>query len=141
MEVNGTKNLTTATPVPDKDSYDLQSILTHEVGHFLGLAHTLKPDATMNRTYRPGTMGFRNPSPDDVLAICAAYPPGRPVTRACYPEPRHGFSSECATDPPPGGCSTALLSSSRGAGRACWLTVAFGAAASRARRRARRSPR
>jgi hypothetical protein len=55
---------------------DLQSIITHEAGHFLGLGHeTLVKGATMNAGYTPGTTAFRTLEPDDVNGICTIYPP------------------------------------------------------------------
>ena len=36
--------------------YDLQSILTHEIGHFIGLDHSLDDEATMNADYMIGTI-------------------------------------------------------------------------------------
>jgi hypothetical protein len=76
------------------DGADLVSILTHEVGHFLGLDHSLEPEAVMRPGYRAGGDSLRTLTPDDVAGICTVYPPGRAVeTTSC--EPRHGFSSEC----------------------------------------------
>ena len=69
---------------------DLDSVLTHEVGHWFGLDHSKDPNATMFAEYGGGT-GFRTLSADDERGICAIYPPGRtPTTQSC--EPRHGFS-------------------------------------------------
>jgi hypothetical protein len=73
--------------------YDLQSILTHEIGHFVGLDHSLVPDATMNAAYDPGDTSLRTLAPDDVAALCAAYPPNRPGR--CDPAPHGGYASEC----------------------------------------------
>jgi hypothetical protein len=74
---------------------DLQSILTHEVGHFLGMAHTPTTDTVS--TMRPGWngvgTGLRSLSTDDEAGICDIYPPGTAVPTTC--EPRHGFASEC----------------------------------------------
>src|SRR5437868_4319055 len=41
IQLGGTAGISTADPVPP-NSFDLQSILTHEAGHFLGMAHTDK---------------------------------------------------------------------------------------------------
>ncbi len=79
---------------------DLDSVLTHEVGHWLGLDHSRDSSATMFAKYGGGT-GLRTLADDDEAAICAIYPPGRAVaTHSC--EPRHGFSDRCAADQPPG---------------------------------------
>jgi len=78
---------------------DLQSVVTHEAGHFLGLAHTQpkNADATMFAIYTPGSTALRDLTDDDRAAICAAHPPG-PITATCDPTPRHGFSPLCAAD-------------------------------------------
>lgn len=73
---------------------DFHSVITHEIGHFLGLSHSNQPGATMRPSYAPGNTSMASIEPDDVAGICAALPPGREVrTNSC--EPRHGFSSEC----------------------------------------------
>lgn len=57
---------------------DLEAVLTHELGHVLGLAHSDAPGATM----QPETEGFataelKTLEPDDMAGICAIYPPGK----------------------------------------------------------------
>ena len=104
LEVNSTAAL--QLTIGDEDvQYDLASILTHEAGHMLGLAHSDVDGATMTVEYVPGDIELRDPHPDDVAAICAAFPPGEDVS-SCDPEPRHGFSTVCGDDVPPDeGCS------------------------------------
>jgi MYXO-CTERM domain-containing protein len=71
---------------------DLESIVTHEAGHFLGLAHSSVASATMAPRY-PG-LSIRSLAPDDEEGICAVYPPG--TTPVCgQPEPIYGFSKYC----------------------------------------------
>lgn len=78
---------------------DLQSIVTHEAGHFLGLAHSPEQDATMNANYSSGDLSFRTLSPDDQAAICAAYPTARKVAQCSAPAtPRNGFSVQCGAE-------------------------------------------
>ena len=72
---------------------DLPSVVLHESGHFLGLAHSDADTAVMQPTLDRGVLR-RDLTPDDVLAICATYPPGE-LNPYCDPEPRHGFSTEC----------------------------------------------
>ncbi len=92
--------------VVDQDVvYDLQSILTHEIGHFIGLDHTPDYTATMNAAYEKGTISLRTLEIDDEEALCAAYPASRQV--ACDPDPRGQFASKCGHEQvEPVGCST-----------------------------------
>jgi hypothetical protein len=109
MEINTAQSsFSLADPVPP-DGYDLESVLTHEAGHFLGLAHSASADAAMSPTYMPGSTHHRQLAPDDVAAICSAYNPdgtrltaaGPVPAMACDPTPRHGFASECTPPTPP----------------------------------------
>lgn len=59
---------------PPADGYDLQSAMTHEVGHMLGIAHSPVVDAAMFAAYEPGSTKQRKLHADDGAAICAAYP-------------------------------------------------------------------
>jgi hypothetical protein len=71
-EVNTAQHqITTAEPPPSGQAVDLQAILTHEAGHFLGLAHATDTSAIMYAYYQPGAIGL---TADDVQGICAAYP-------------------------------------------------------------------
>jgi hypothetical protein len=76
--------------------YDLQSIVTHEAGHFIGMDHTPDFLATMNAGYQQGSTELRTIETDDIDGACAAYPPTRNVQ--CNPEPRGGFTDTCSTD-------------------------------------------
>lgn len=105
MEVNTHEHRVTLTdPVPS-DGYDFASIVTHESGHFLGLAHSGDSRATMFASYQPGQTAMRNLTQDDVSGICTVYRPdgtrlvlGDKATAgdSCDPTPRHGFTRECA---------------------------------------------
>jgi hypothetical protein len=74
---------------------DLASVVVHEAGHFLGLDHSLAPDATMQKGYTPGTIGNRTLSGDDVAGICATYPEGREFPGGQTCEPRGKYSPKC----------------------------------------------
>jgi hypothetical protein len=122
--------------------YDLQSILTHEIGHFIGLDHTLDFLASMNAGYTEGSTELRSLEIDDVDAICTVYPPGRDAL--CATKPRNGFVSECqqVLGGEDEGCSVAVerdddpAEHARGAGV---VAVLLSISAAARRRRARSS--
>lgn len=74
---------------------DLASVVTHEAGHFLGLAHSRDPTATMSAAYLPMSVAFRSLHPDDVAGICAAFPPGSDGAGCRAPTLTGGYSGEC----------------------------------------------
>lgn len=124
--------------------YDLPSIATHEVGHFLGLSHSPDTTATMYADYMPGDVELRTLAPDDIAGICAIFPPGDAVPADCDPTPRRGLASECSPAPieaeQTGCCSVAPGSAgSSGQTAVAAVVLAFGLAASRRRERAHRS--
>lgn len=103
IEVNTANNTVTITDDPAKIQYDLQAILTHEVGHFIGVAHSPDPSAVMFASYSPGSTSQRKLHPDDVDAVCGIYPESS--DNKCNTEPRNGYSPDC-DDPETGGiCS------------------------------------
>jgi hypothetical protein len=59
------------------DEVDVLAVLTHEIGHFLGLAHSDAPGATMQPEVKGfATLELESLEPDDMAGICAIYPPG-----------------------------------------------------------------
>ncbi len=115
---------------------DLESVLSHEVGHFLGIAHSDDVDATMFPFYQEGTTEIRSLSADDETAICILYPPDRDVDASCNPLPRHGFSPECRNDQTEGGCNATSRRTDR-----LWVLLPLGALLIAARRRHRTASR
>ncbi|MCA9632699.1 MAG: matrixin family metalloprotease [Myxococcales bacterium] len=101
VEINSVENELTTTDQGVK--IDMLSIVTHEAGHFLGLSHTVKGDATMYARYNPGSTSLRTLTADDAAGMCEIYPPGREAD-SCSFDPRHGFSGECS-GPVDEGCS------------------------------------
>lgn len=75
----------------DRAHHDLPSVLTHEVGHALGLAHeTSLEDATMYPETPKGETGQRTLSPDDEAGILEVYggavePPAGPAGCTAVP--------------------------------------------------------
>jgi len=65
------------------EGIDLQTVVTHEVGHFIGPAHGGGPNTLMaarlcdsgDRCARD-RVSSRRPATDDIAAVCALYPPG-----------------------------------------------------------------
>lgn len=72
--------------------YDLQSIVLHEVGHFIGLNHSDNGEAVMYASYSPGSVS-RKLQADDLNALCTVYPSTRVAT--CNPTPRGGQATSC----------------------------------------------
>jgi hypothetical protein len=93
----------------DGTAFDLQSVLTHEIGHFFGLAHSPLSDAVMNPSGDGDLSATRRVlAAEDVRGICAIYPPdgtrwvstlvdpsGSIAEGACDPTPHHGFTPDC----------------------------------------------
>jgi hypothetical protein len=95
MELNSADNDFT---LGDADvDFDLLSIVTHESGHFLGMAHSADPNATMWPVYNEHSTNLREISPDDIAGICSIYPPAGAIS-GCDSTPRHGFSAYCSGD-------------------------------------------
>jgi hypothetical protein len=140
-EINATSAYPLSTlEVPLSGTYDFQSIITHEAGHFLGMAHATDTSATMYYAYAVGSTNMRELTADDMDGICAIYPPdgtrtvdpsidgGSIPEDACDPTPRHGFSTTCGGPLSRGGCAISP-SGSRSDSAAIWTLGLVGAAA------------
>jgi len=137
VEINSfDKNLTIGN---DNIGSDLLSVVTHEAGHFFGLAHSEMSEATMFPSYNPGETKLRTLTADDVSGICDIYPPER-VARTDSCVPRHGFSRECGSAQDEDGCSTSPrpARTSGVAGLSALSALAASAIALRLRSRRRR---
>ena len=105
IEVNsqGTDSLVANSAQVGADDIDLHSVLTHEIGHFLGLSHSRAPGATMLPSLAPGQTSLATIEADDIRGVCEIYPQDRmATTTSCVP--RHGFSTACAMEDT--GCCT-----------------------------------
>jgi MYXO-CTERM domain-containing protein len=83
-EVNTAQHAFTILEPPPSGSFSLQAVLSHEAGHFLGLAHSTVPSAVMWATYSPGNTQL---TADDVAGLCAIYPPATPSSGGCQTAP------------------------------------------------------
>lgn len=136
----------TITTSDDDVEVDLLSILTHETGHFLGLAHAPVATATMNQDYPPSSVTLRSLDPDDEAGICAVYPSDS--SAACNPQPKNGLGDTCAVpgeaDDADDGCTVAAPGRGSSALGLAGLLISGGASLARRRRaaglRQRRSP-
>jgi len=135
--------------IPKADENDLESIMTHEAGHFLGLAHSADVNATMFYSYskEQSPTSERMLGADDINGICDAYPPdgARPAgdgsatqpARPCDPTPFKGLISECP-DTSVSACSRALQVAPQTSSLSGWLASGGAAASLFALRRWRR---
>jgi len=81
---------------PDADAIDLENTVTHEIGHFWGLAHSEDPEATMFRTAMNGDLDKRDLAADDVAGFCEAY--GDASLPECDFAPLGGLDLNCEDD-------------------------------------------
>ncbi len=94
IEINTASTVFALTDVDE--GIDLQAVVTHEVGHYIGLAHSNDPDSIMVAAYcqssdRCGESidRARQLSADDRAAVCALYPPPKeksqeePIEQGC----------------------------------------------------------
>lgn len=120
IEVNEAENRFTTSDT--EVDVDLRSVMTHEVGHFLGLAHSADLEATMFSVYDNGSVALRDLAADDLAGICAT--PTRPIARPRAPATaspatalarlrRPATRGRCALAPGPapdgGGAAPALI--------------------------------
>ena len=102
IEVNTTMRQYRLTDA--EQGIDFQAVLTHEVGHYIGLAHSGVDGSIMAPSYcqssdrcNGSTDQARALSDDDVAAVCALYPPSG-IAGVAYEDPP---ASSCAVSSAP----------------------------------------
>jgi MYXO-CTERM domain-containing protein len=111
MEINtGNTGLQQFSTKEDEPGTDLQAVMTHEAGHYIGLAHSKEPASIMVASYcnakdgrcDKGKVAARRLSQDDIDAVCTLYPPDytdppedKPVTGCATTssDPSSGFAA------------------------------------------------
>ncbi|HVE83653.1 MAG TPA: matrixin family metalloprotease [Myxococcales bacterium] len=78
MEINNNFSWKAGGEGNQATGYDLESIVTHEAGHFLGLSHTPASTAVMYASFAPGEVRS-NLSSADLDDVCGVYPGTAPV--------------------------------------------------------------
>lgn len=77
IDLNGQDYFWTTTDDTTKADTDIENVVTHEVGHLLGLSHSDEKDATMHGTTHRAELTKRTLHADDILGLCTIYPFGK----------------------------------------------------------------
>lgn len=120
--------------LPRNQVVDLENVLTHELGHFFGIAHSDVPNATMYLSAARGETLKRSLAEDDIAAMCTIYAPGTLNTCTDH-SPRGGLDLDCEDDATEGSSCAALGPAAAGHHPMAWLLVVAGLAAVVGRRR------
>jgi len=119
---NGVSTWSTITPTPSS-AMDVQTVMTHEAGHCLGLGHngTYPAGDVMVAAVQPGDVR-RTLGPTDVQSLCARYPLPGNYTAPCLAD--GGCNSpelKCLAQPSTSGISTSICTRgcTTGAGGGC----------------------
>ncbi len=82
------------------EGIDLQTVVTHEVGHLIGLAHGREPNTIMAAHLCDSAdrcaidrVASRRLAADDIAAVCALYPPD---AEGSAPSPPSAAPASCA---------------------------------------------
>ena len=87
----------------DKSEYDMQSVITHEGGHFIGIAHSSDTPAVMSKFYGKDAsfsdlaLGKRALTLDDRAVVCSIY---RPDGMRSIAQEADGFQPKVASAGP-----------------------------------------
>lgn len=115
----------------DVDTVDLQNVATHEIGHFLGLAHSDDESATMWCSAQRGDHQKRSLGADDFAGLCHAYGNGTAF--------RDPLAAQPEVDDVPGSAEGCALRP-RGSPLAAWSSLLLALALASRRHRSRRGP-
>jgi hypothetical protein len=80
IEVNTAQHTITAQEPPPPGTFALHAILTHEAGHFFGLAHATSTSPIMYAQYKSDAVQLTQ---DDIDGVCSIYPPPNKAGCAC----------------------------------------------------------
>jgi hypothetical protein len=111
----------------DDNTVDLPNVVTHELGHFYGLAHSHIEGATMACDALPGQTDKRSLAADDRRGMCAIYPP----ELAFHGSYKQGMWTEPKDDD---SCSVDAPGLARRGRSVWWLALAAGVLVWRKRR-------
>ncbi len=75
IEINVAEFNFSASEVPAAGTIDIQNTVTHEVGHLLGLDHSMDSEATMHSSSPDAETKKRDLAPDDEEGLCCIYCP------------------------------------------------------------------
>jgi hypothetical protein len=120
LEINSADHEVMPLVAPQSGRYDLQAVLTHEIGHFFGMAHSTDPKSVMFSSDEGDDLSKRALGASDIAGVCSVYrpdgmrsvsteiePSGLEPTSGCDPTPRHGYTAECSESKRQHGCAMA----------------------------------
>jgi uncharacterized protein (TIGR03382 family) len=87
---------------------DVQNAVTHEFGHFLGLAHSPDPSSTMYASEPLGETSKRMLDSGSKQFVCDVYPAGQ-TSKDCSSSGGNGTSSGCSSAGDPAALGPAIL--------------------------------
>jgi MYXO-CTERM domain-containing protein len=119
---------------------DMQNIITHEAGHFLGLGHSSELDASMYGKATVGETSKRHLNNDDIAGICAIYGDlEAPTCSEADFEPDNGQGTECYIEPYERSCDCGVVGAPYHSARAAFAWLALCGVFAWRRRRANRT--
>jgi hypothetical protein len=84
VEINSAQHSLSAQEPAPAGTFGLQAILTHEAGHFFGLAHATSQTPIMYAQYQQDAVSLTQ---DDIAGVCAIYPVQTKAGCACEAMP------------------------------------------------------